>query len=130
MLRTKSLPLSGKKLEYLCLFLSIVFQCAAYVAMKYAANGRNGGGDSGFLLRVLSNPYYWLSLFFLALQAIVWPLALRKLPLTFAYAATLMLYPLLLASSYLFFRESVSLRNLIGVVVIAAGLMLFVKSGK
>lgn len=71
-----------------------------------------------------SNPLYLASLGCLALQAVCWPLALRRFPLFWSYLFMSGIYVAIPLISHFVFGEKVSLANAIGAVVIMAGIVL------
>jgi drug/metabolite transporter (DMT)-like permease len=97
---------------------AVVLQSAAAVFVKLAGLASVGLGLSGLLI----NP--WLAAIFAALgtQAACWILALRKLPLSFAYPFMSLVLPLNLFAAYFFFGERIGLANLSGMALIVAGI--------
>jgi multidrug transporter EmrE-like cation transporter len=78
--------------------------------------------QQGVPLRLfIFNPFYLASLGCLLLQALVWPLVLRRCPLGFAYGVNSLNYVSILVLSYFVFSEPVTAQNLVGVGLIVAG---------
>ncbi len=105
---------------FLYLFLSLLFQSAAFGIGKQAALTI----ESFTLLNVLSNPYYLASIGFLGFHAIVWQLVLRIYPLSFAYFFMSLVFVNILLISHLFFDEVISITNILGSAVIMAGVFI------
>jgi multidrug transporter EmrE-like cation transporter len=100
------------------LFTGILLQSAAGVLGKMAAKGLQSNG----VTEVALNPWTIASLACLALQALVWPLALRGLTLSTAYAFTSLQILNVLLASRLLFNEPVGAHHLAGAVLIMAGI--------
>jgi multidrug transporter EmrE-like cation transporter len=66
----------------------------------------------------------------LVFKAIIWQLALKRLPLSIAYPLTSFDYIAILLISYFFFNETVTVSNVAGCIVIVVGIMLLLRSGK
>lgn len=77
---------------------------------------------------LLTNKFYFISLAFLAMQSIFWPLALRKMQLARAYIIMSLLYPLIIAASIVLFQEKVGMAKIIGCVIIVFGVAIFLSS--
>lgn len=79
---------------------------------------------------VLHNYYYLASLACLGLQALCWPLALRRFPLFWSYMFMSALYVVIPLVSHFIFKETVSVCNVVGSVVIMAGIVMMFVSGE
>ena len=107
-------------LAFFFILLSLLMQILSVISGKFASLHM-----TEFSLRaVLRNYYYLASLFFLGLQAIVWPLALRRFPLFWAYLFMSGIYVAIPVVSHFIFKEKVSRSNIIGAVVITIGISL------
>ena len=115
------------KADWLLLCFSIVFQCAAAIAIKYGSSAIRLQGLSGSEI-ILANPAYLLSLLFLGLQALSWQLVIQRIPLNQAYFFNSGLYILLLIASHTFFDEPVTPGNILGTIVIVIGIVLLVRA--
>jgi multidrug transporter EmrE-like cation transporter len=73
---------------------------------------------------IARNPYYLLALFCLGAQAVCWQFALKEYDLFWAYLFMSGIYIVIPAASYFIFRESISLHNIIGSLVIMAGIII------
>ena len=107
--------------------LSLFCQLMALVFGKYAALQSNG------VLTVrdlLGNAPYLASLACLGVQAVVWPLALRRLPLFWAYLVMSGVYVAIPLVSWSIFHEIVSVANMLGAGLIMAGIIVMTCGGK
>lgn len=110
-----------------------VFLVAAAIVLQStaAALSKQAGIESaanGFSLAII-NPWYLISLAALALQMILWILALRVLPLSTAYPCMSLALPLNLALSVLIFGEMVYWNHIVGMTVLTVGVVLVSKEG-
>ena len=107
--------------------LSLCCQVLSLVFGKYAALQANG------VLTVrglLANAPYLASLACLGVQAVVWPLALRRLPLFLAYLVMSGVYVAIPLVSWSIFHEAVSVANMLGAGLIMAGIIVMTCGGK
>jgi multidrug transporter EmrE-like cation transporter len=111
---------------FLWIFLSLTFQILSLGFGKAAALRTNALS----LLNLGHNGPYLASLLCLACQAITWPLALRRFPLFWAYLFMSGLYLAIPMVSRFYFHEPLTGRNLIGSLVILAGIVLLLAGGK
>ena len=88
---------------------------------KQAALVQRGVGLHLFLL----NPFYLLLMVCLALQAVLWPVILKRVSLGFAYGINTLSLPITLAISYYLFNESITRANVLGAGLIMAGLWIW-----
>jgi drug/metabolite transporter (DMT)-like permease len=101
------------------LSLCILLQTLAGVFAKEAALASQG---SGWMAMVL-NPWYVLELASLGGQAGCWIMVLRFLPLSVAYLGTSLVIILNLIVAWLVFGETIYAHHLVGVGLIAAGIV-------
>lgn len=111
--------------NYIYISLAILFQASSAVFSKYASMSVGGFTP----VAVLSNVFYISSLACLVLQALVWQQALRHYELSFAYAFLSLVNFIVLASSYLLFKESITAANVVGLAIISCGIYLISKKG-
>ena len=64
-----------------------------------------------------------LSILFLGWYAILWQMVLKRSSLTVAYSNKAVVYLWMLLWSFLFFKEGVTLFNILGVMIITAGVI-------
>lgn len=100
----------------LLLSVSLVIQSLSSVFIKYAGTFDTMSKEFIF--------FYGLAVVCLGVFAIMWQLLLELIPLTTAYLRKGILYILILIWSVILFREKVTLNNIIGSIVIIAGISL------
>lgn len=115
----------GQRFSYVYILLAILFQAFSGILSKYASMSIQGFTA----IALLSNVFYFASLTCLVLQALVWQQALRYYELSFAYAFLSLVNFIVLMSSYLLFNESITLANVMGLVIISCGIYLISKRG-
>mgnify|MGYP006967017654 CR=1 FL=1 len=98
------------------LVLCIVSQASSVFFMKYAAIKQG--------VPIYLNSDYYLSLLCLAIQAIAWPIALRKIPLNNAYAVMTLQYPVVFLGGIIFFKYIPNLQELSAIILIFVGNLL------
>ena len=102
-----------------CIVLSLLCQTASLGFGKQAALTLTAFSAQGFA----TNPYYMASLICLGLQAVVWQVALRAYPLSFAYFFMSGIFVNIMLMSFFIFHEPISYQNLAGAVLIVAGII-------
>jgi len=112
--------------SFLCLLLSVLFQTASIGFGKQAAITINIFS----LWAVVTNIHYLLSLACLGLQAIVWPLALRKYPLALAYFFMSSVFINIMLMSKFIFSEAITKGNIAGTGFIMAGIIILARQEK
>ena len=100
----------------LLLSLSLIIQSLSSVFIKYAGKYETLSKDFIF--------YYVLAVGCLGVFAIMWQLLLELIPLTTAYLRKGILYILILIWSVILFKEHVTIQNIIGSIIIIAGISL------
>jgi len=103
---------------FVLLSLSLVIQSLSSVFIKYAGKFETLSREFIF--------FYVLALGCLGAFAIMWQLLLELIPLTTAYLRKGILYILILIWSVLLFGEQVTLNNIIGSIIIIAGISIHV----
>lgn len=98
------------------LSLSLVIQSLSSVFIKYAGKFETFSKEFIF--------FYVLAVGCLGIFAIMWQLLLELIPLTTAYLRKGILYILILIWSVILFKEQVTLNNIIGSIIIIAGISL------
>lgn len=76
---------------------------------------------------VTGNPWYLATLLCLLAQAFVWPLVLKRVPLSFAYSFGALQYPVTLLISRAVFGERITSANVIGSGLIVAGILVWAR---
>lgn len=100
----------------LLLSVSLVIQSLSSVFIKYAGTFETMSKEFIF--------FYILAVGCLGVFAIMWQLLLELIPLTTAYLRKGILYILILIWSVILFKEQVTLNNVIGSIIIIAGISL------
>lgn len=96
------------------LSVSLLIQSLSSVFIKYA--GKYETFSREFLF------YYALAIGCLGVFAIMWQFLLEMIPLTTAYLRKGILYILILIWSVILFKEQVTINNIIGSIIIIAGI--------
>jgi drug/metabolite transporter (DMT)-like permease len=81
--------------------------------MKYAASKHD--------VPIYLNSNYYFSLLCLVIQAVLWPVALRSIPLNKAYAVMTLQYPFVFLGGIIFFKYVPNLQELSAMVLIFIG---------
>lgn len=100
------------------IILSVAFQSLGGIFGKYAALSLEGTSFTG----IMTNAFYILSLGCLFFQAVVWQQALFHFPLSFAYPFLGLVNFVVLFSSAILFHEEITSVNILGLVLISAGI--------
>lgn len=98
----------------LLLSVSLVIQSLSSVFIKYAGKYETLSGK--FIL------FYVLAVGCLGIFAIMWQFLLELIPLTTAYLRKGILYILILIWSVILFQEKITVNNIIGSIIIIAGI--------
>jgi len=111
-------PISNSFLKgYLFIGVFLLLNTANQIVFKAVALGP--GGSDYFAL--VFEPLFYLCGIFFVMQAVVWLVVLRCLPLSQAYPFTSLTVVTLLASGVIFFGESVTLGHIFGTILIMTG---------
>ena len=106
----------GRVKILLLLSLSLVLQSLSSVFIKYAGQFETLSPEFIF--------YYVIAVGCLGVFAIMWQFLLELIPLTTAYLRKGILYILILIWSVILFNETVTINNIIGRIIIIAGISL------
>lgn len=105
---------------FVFILLSLMFQILSLIFGKSAALRM-----PVFSARtVMRNGYYLASLACLGLQALCWPLALRHFPLFWSYLFMSGIYVAIPVVSRFVYKEKVTFFNVLGSVIIMAGIVI------
>jgi len=104
--------------QYILLYANILLYSAALVIAKFAGEYP--------LFSATALVLYSLSILALGLYAILWQQILKRMPLGVAYPNRAVSIPLGMLWGALFFGEAITLNMVLGVVVIACGIVLMV----
>ena len=105
---------AGRAKILILLSLSLVIQSLSSVFIKYA--GTFGTFSKEFIF------FYGAAVGCLGVFAIMWQFLLEMIPLTTAYLRKGILYILILIWSVILFKEQVTWNNIIGSIIIIAGI--------
>lgn len=111
---------------FLFILLSVFFQTLSAICIKFAGIRMQTFTPQA----IITNPYYLGTLVCLGLQAICWPLALRRFPLFWAYLLMSGVYILIPFVSHLVFHETISAWNAAGLVIITCGIIFVLTGGR
>ena len=107
--------LDSKRNVYMLAILAIVFESLSSSVLKFSK-------DYAFL-----SPMYlfWFAVAvgIMGLYAIAWQLLLERVPLTTAYLRKGLTYVLIFVWARLFFHEEISVKQMIGMAIIIAGMI-------
>jgi multidrug transporter EmrE-like cation transporter len=108
----------------LILALGVIFNAAANILMKFAAN-HAGASDKGLLLRLFTEPTLMAGVACFGIALAFYTVALTKFELSVAYPIMTSLgLVLVFAFSILGFKESLHLTKIAGTLLIMAGVVL------
>ena len=99
------------------LAVSILVQVLAFLFQRLAGL-RNAAGSA---VSTWIEPYFFGSVVFLAVNGLVWPFVLRRVPLSRAYPFTAFIPPLNLLAAAFVLGESVGLAHALGMALVALG---------
>lgn len=112
-----------KKLKpYLILNLLLLFFSLGGVCSKTASRKQFLSFD--FIL------FYGLTLFILAVYALLWQQVIKKIPLNIAYANKAITLVWGMVWGIVFFREHITFSNIIGAAIVLTGVLLMVTGGE
>lgn len=117
---------SMRWLPMFCLNLSLSCQVLSAGFVKQAAITMHGFSAKAVVL----NPWYLLSMLCLGIQSIVWPIVLRRYPLSYAYFYMSASYVAILLISAFVFYEPVTTGNLVGAALIMIGVNILVSGNR
>jgi drug/metabolite transporter (DMT)-like permease len=80
------------------------------------------------LWRMATNPYVIVGLFIYVGGTVFWLTALSRVDLSYAYPFASLSYVVMLAASWLLFREDISVVRLLGTVVVGVGVFIISRS--
>ncbi len=111
-------------LKFIFIIFSILLQAGSGIFGKYAAFST----ESFNPLTTVTNIFYLLSIMCLILQAIFWQQALIRYPLSFAYPFMSLVNFVILILSYFLFEESISINNILGLILISCGITILARN--
>lgn len=105
-----------------CLLIAIFILINAAIQIMFKTVALGPGGTSH--LALFFEPLFYLCGMLFALQAAVWLAVLRRMPLSRAYPYTSLSMITLLICAAFFFGEAITLGNLLGALIIMAGIII------
>lgn len=75
------------------------------------------------LPKILLNPFIWIGFSGFGLGAVFWLAVLSRVPLSIAYPILALSYFVVVVEAWLFLRERVTWKRLVGVAIIVAGVV-------
>ncbi|MEI2395819.1 SMR family transporter [Paenibacillus phytohabitans] len=119
------------KSSYLLVFISITLSALAQIFMKLGTNRVGTLETISFIekfLKYFSNIYVLLGLFLYGISALLWIVAISKIPLSVAYPMVGFSYVLVFAMSILFLNEQISMVKILGLILIIFGVITISRS--
>ena len=115
-------------MQYIWILATILLSSYGQVALKWRLNNAPFLTEKelgiGMIVRILMDPIV-LSTFFAAfLASLTWIMALKKLPISFAYPFMAATFALVLISGHFFLGETVSSKQIISIALITAALII------
>lgn len=111
---------------YIVLGLTVILNSAANILIKAAMNHLDK--TKGILGQFVFNPYFIGGTVAFALALVTYSYVLLKMKLSAAYPVIVgSCFLIVLVSSWLYLKESISLAQMVGVLLIAAGIWLALK---
>jgi drug/metabolite transporter (DMT)-like permease len=107
------------------LLTSIVFAAGAQISLRAAvvAAGQLSLGDIGGIAKALFSTWAIFGILLFGLAIVTWVVGLSRTTLSYAYPFTALTFVLVLAVSWLFLKEPVTITGLSGVLLIVIGLV-------
>ena len=116
-------------LDFMYIFAVIVLTVSGQLILKWQVTKAGMFPESFsdrtlFLLRLIFNPWIVGGLFAGFLAFVLWMVTMTKFELSYAYPFMSLAFVLVLLSSAALFHETVTIRKLIGVLLIMAGVII------
>ncbi len=112
-------------IEYLFLTISVLSTSISLLLLKKLSNELNYDERSFGYIRSLFNKYSFLVIILVLTSIIFYTLALSKTTLAFAYSFNSINMILVVIGGYLFYKEKINKKHLIGLILIVLGLFFF-----
>jgi multidrug transporter EmrE-like cation transporter len=116
------------------IFLSILFAVGSQLIIKWKMSGFDLSHYSSyfekflFAFGMLFNPWIMLSILLTLLSGMSWMIAMTKFDISYAYPYTALGFVLILIFSALLFHEPMTWNKVVGVLLIAAGIVVVSKN--
>ncbi len=112
-------------IEYLFLTISVLATAISLLLLKKLSDELNYEEKSLGYIKSLFNKYSLLIILLVLTSIIFYTLALSKMTLAFAYTFNSITTILVVIGGYLFYKEKINKKHLIGLILIVLGLFLF-----
>ncbi len=110
---------------YLFLSISVLTSSISLLILKKLSYKLKLNEGSLGYIKLLFNRYSFLAILFVIISIIFYTLALSKTTLAFAYSFNSINIILVVMGGFLFYKEKINKKHLIGVILIVLGLFLF-----
>ena len=117
-------------MTYLLVFLGMLLNVAAQVALKFASAPPADGTAGGPLAdpwRLATNPFFLFGLVLYAVSVVNWVVVLSRLDLSVAYPLMSVGYILTLIAGVWLFHEPITSARVVGIITIMVGVMLITR---
>jgi multidrug transporter EmrE-like cation transporter len=118
---------SPVKIHLFLLIVSILIQAFGAICTKYAAELAPSSTFFGINTTLI---IYCIILGGMGLQVFFWQAALKYYSLSFAYPFRSLVSFIVLFAAFFLFQESVTLFNVVGLIIISVGIIYLVKDGE
>ncbi len=115
--------------NYLMIFITVAGTVIGQIILKYGQSTLyfpKTWNIKEILLAVMNNVvniYFILAIFFALIAALSWSFVIQRVNLSVAYPFMSLSYILIFLASYLLFRESINIYQIIGMLLIIMGLI-------
>ena len=110
---------------YIFLVISVLATSISLLLFKKISNELNFDEGSLGYVKLFINKYSLLAITFVIISIIFYILALSTTTLAFAFSFTSINIILVVIGGYVFYKENINKKHLIGVILIVLGLFLF-----
>lgn len=118
-------------LKYLALFLAITANATAQISLRFAMRNITINKQSNVvskIFEVTANKYVWIGLFLYGIGFTLYLYILSKFEVSYIYPiVTASIFLLLISLSYLFLNEQITVKRIMGILVIIAGIFIISK---
>ena len=120
-------------LAILYILVSVVLGAAGQILLKKGMGSMGPltlslDGVGGIIWRIATNPYVVVGLLIYVCGTLFWLVALSRVDLSYAYPFASLSYVVMLAASWLLFKEDITTLRLLGTAVVALGVILISRS--
>ena len=122
--------------NYFYIFLSIVLGVISELTIKWKMSDITFHSNDAIYDKfniaffMLFDPYILIALTFLLFSGLAWMIAMTKFDISYAYPFTILGFVLILIFSAFLFHEPITWQKIVGLLFIAAGLVISSQSGQ